>query len=64
MTAVYRMTGEGWTADRAYEEMRKFRFEGFLGHPVLKRFVFDYHTRLVRAGIINVPAVVTSPYDL
>jgi protein tyrosine/serine phosphatase len=61
MTAVYRMTGEGWTADRDYEEMRKFRFEGFLGHPALKRFVFDYHTRLVRNGIIDVPAVITSP---
>ena len=61
MTAVYRMTGDGWSADRAYEEMKKFRFEGFLGHPVLKRFVFDYQTRLVRARLAKVPAVVTSP---
>jgi protein tyrosine/serine phosphatase len=61
MTAVYRMTGEGWTADRAYAEMKTFRFEGFLGHPALKRFVFDYETRLVQARMAKVPAVVTSP---
>jgi protein tyrosine phosphatase (PTP) superfamily phosphohydrolase (DUF442 family) len=60
MTAVYRMTGDGWTADQAYQEMKQYRFEGFLGHPVLKRFVFDYHTRLVRARMAKVPAVVTS----
>ena len=61
MTAVYRMTGEAWTADRAYAEMKTFRFEGFLGHPALKRFVFDYETRLVQARMAKVPARVTSP---
>jgi protein tyrosine/serine phosphatase len=43
MTAVYRMTQDGWTADRAYDEMKHFHFEGFPGHPVLKKFVFDYY---------------------
>lgn len=61
MTAAYRMTGQGWTADRAYAEMKTFRFEGFLGHPALKRFVFDYGTRLVQARMAKVPALVTSP---
>jgi protein tyrosine/serine phosphatase len=46
MTAVYRMTQDGWTADRAYEEMKQFKFEGFPGHPTLKRFVFDFPTQL------------------
>jgi tyrosine-protein phosphatase SIW14 len=45
MTAVYRMTQDGWTADQAYAEMKKFRFEGFPGHPALKRFVYDYYTQ-------------------
>jgi protein tyrosine/serine phosphatase len=44
MTAVYRMTKNGWTADRAYQEMKQYRFEGFPGHPELKKFVYDYYT--------------------
>jgi protein tyrosine/serine phosphatase len=43
MTAVYRMTQDGWNADRAYTEMKQYRFEGFPGHPTLKRFVYDYY---------------------
>jgi protein tyrosine/serine phosphatase len=46
MTAVYRMTKDGWNADRAYQEMKQFRFEGFPGHPELKRFVYDYYSAL------------------
>jgi protein tyrosine/serine phosphatase len=46
MTAIYRMTNDGWDADRAYDEMRHYHFEGFPGHPVLKQFVFDYYTKL------------------
>ena len=46
MTAVYRMTQDGWTADRAYQEMKQYRFEAFPGHPALKKFVYDYYTKL------------------
>jgi protein tyrosine/serine phosphatase len=49
MTAVYRMTQDGWTADQAYAEMKQFRFEGFPGHPELKSFVYDYYTHLAHA---------------
>jgi protein tyrosine/serine phosphatase len=49
MTAVYRMTKDGWTADRAYQEMKQFHFEGFPGHPELKSFVYDYYTRIDQA---------------
>jgi len=48
MTAVYEMTKNAWTADRAYAEMKKYRFEGFPGHPELKKFVYDYYTGLSR----------------
>jgi tyrosine-protein phosphatase SIW14 len=50
MTAVYRMTQDGWTADQAYAEMKKYRFKGFPGHPILKRFVYDYFSSLVRGA--------------
>jgi protein tyrosine/serine phosphatase len=46
MTAVYRMTKDGWTADRAYSEMKQYHFETFPGHPVLKQFVYDYYLNL------------------
>jgi len=46
MTAVYRMTQDGWTADRAYQEMKQYRFEGFPGHPELKQFAYDYYLKL------------------
>jgi len=45
MTAVYRMTQDGWTADQAYTEMKQYRFEGFPGHPELKSFVYDYYSQ-------------------
>ena len=46
MTAVYRMTNDGWTAEHAYQEMKQYHFEGFPGHPQLKSFVFDYYLHL------------------
>jgi protein tyrosine/serine phosphatase len=46
MTAVYRMTHDGWTAEHAYAEMKQYRFEGFPGHPTLKHFVYDYYANL------------------
>jgi protein tyrosine/serine phosphatase len=49
MTAVYRMTQDGWDADRAYDEMKAYRFEGFPGHPQLKKFVYDYYRALDHA---------------
>jgi protein tyrosine/serine phosphatase len=48
MTAVYRMTKDGWNAERAYQEMKQYNFEGFPGHPELKRFVYDYYAQLDR----------------
>jgi protein tyrosine/serine phosphatase len=46
MTAVYRISQDGWTADQAYAEMKKYRFEGFPGHPELKKFVYDTYVQL------------------
>jgi len=51
MTAVYRMMHDGWTADQAYVEMKQFRFEGLLSHPVLKNFVYDYYANYRRIAV-------------
>ena len=42
MTAAYRMTHDSWTADQAYAEMKKYKFETLLPHPELKSFVYDF----------------------
>jgi protein tyrosine/serine phosphatase len=49
MTAVYRMTQDGWTADRAFSEMRQYHFEGFPDHPELKQFVYDYYSKMAHS---------------
>lgn len=60
LTAVYRMTTDGWSADRAYQEMKQFNFEGFPGHPELKHFVYDYYTQAATSRMAALtPAVST-----
>lgn len=47
MTAIYRITHDGWTADKAYQEMKDYDFEnGFFGGPgAQKNFVFAFYQR-------------------
>lgn len=46
MTAVYRMTIEGWDIDRAYREMKDYDFYTRWGHKAMKDFVYDYFEKL------------------
>jgi len=43
MTAAYRMTNDGWTADQAFAEMKRFKFGADFLHPEFKQFVYGYH---------------------
>jgi tyrosine-protein phosphatase SIW14 len=48
MTAIYRINHEGWTADQAYTEMKKYHFHCFWHHGLkrhhnLKRFIYRYY---------------------
>jgi protein tyrosine/serine phosphatase len=45
MTAIYRITHDGWTADRAYAEMKQYEFESGFGHGPLKSYVYDYYSQ-------------------
>jgi protein tyrosine/serine phosphatase len=46
MTALYRITRDGWTAVQAYEEMKKYHFEDSFFYPrPLKKYVFSYYER-------------------
>jgi tyrosine-protein phosphatase SIW14 len=46
MTAVYRMNHDGWDADRAYAEMKKYGFEYGIGHGALKDYIYDYYAQM------------------
>lgn len=46
MTAIYRITHDGWNADQAYAEMKKYDFEDSFFYPrSLKKYVFSYYER-------------------
>jgi tyrosine-protein phosphatase SIW14 len=49
MTAVYRMTQDAWTAERAFSEMKQYKFGADFLHPALKSFVFDFFSQLSRS---------------
>jgi len=52
MTAVYRITNDGWTAEQAFDEMKKYDFEeGFAGGgpSAQKKFVFDFYEQHKKA---------------
>ena len=42
MTAIYRMSGEGWTAERAFQEMKQYKFGADILHPEFKRFIYTF----------------------
>ncbi|NOT61592.1 MAG: hypothetical protein HOP19_15350 [Acidobacteria bacterium] len=62
MTAVYRMTFEGWDVEKAYDEMKDFDFYTRWGHKAMKTFVFKYWDELQiarkEAATQTVPAAI------
>jgi tyrosine-protein phosphatase SIW14 len=49
MTAIYRMTDEGWTADRAFSEMKQYKFGPDFLHAEFKDYVYAYRPAIVHA---------------
>ena len=45
LTAVYRITRDGWTADQAWDEMKRYDFnDGIFGGPAdQKKFVYSFY---------------------
>ncbi|HJU55371.1 MAG TPA: tyrosine-protein phosphatase [Pyrinomonadaceae bacterium] len=52
LTAVYRITHDGWTADQAWDEMKKYDFNDsfFGGPPAQKNFVYDFYRQKTAAS--------------
>jgi protein tyrosine/serine phosphatase len=46
MTAVYRMSVDGWDIDHAYQEMKQYDFYTGFGHGCYKDYVYDYYRDL------------------
>jgi hypothetical protein len=49
--ALYRITHDGWTADQAYSEMKKYHFysvehDALKRHHALKYFVYRYYNSI------------------
>jgi tyrosine-protein phosphatase SIW14 len=43
MTAIYRITQDGWSAERAFQEMKQYKFGADFLHSEFKAFVYAYH---------------------
>jgi protein tyrosine/serine phosphatase len=50
MTAAYRMTHNGWDAERAFAEMKQYKFGADFLHPEFKTFVYGYHATPAQAA--------------
>jgi protein tyrosine/serine phosphatase len=59
MTALYRMTYDGWTAAQAYNEMKQYHFEGFPDHPVLRNYVYAYKPIAPKEPAVLATSIVT-----
>jgi tyrosine-protein phosphatase SIW14 len=42
MTAIYRMTADGWNGGRAWDEMKRYKFGATFLHPEFKAFIDTY----------------------
>ena len=56
LTAVYRITHDGWTAQQAFDEMKQYDFEdGFFGGgpSQQKAFVFDFYKQHQKSSAVG-----------
>jgi protein tyrosine/serine phosphatase len=64
MTAIYRMTYDGWSPDRAYAEMQQFKFGPAFLHASLKDFVYGYRvpSQIAMSAMAPAGAVVDATH--
>ncbi len=60
MTAIYRISHDGWSADQAYQEMKQYRYYSIGGHGSLKDHVYSFH-REYRRPQSPLPAGTAAP---
>ena len=64
MTAAYRMSEDGWTAERAFKEMKDFKFGADFLHSEFKDFVYAYQPQQAVVGATAQKAEATSSVKL
>lgn len=52
MSAIYRITHDGWSADQAYLEMKRYDFEYGMGHGSLKHYVYAYYSQIEEKSVV------------
>ena len=52
MSAIYRITHDGWNADQAFVEMKQYDFEYGIGHAPLKRYVYDFYSHIDPKSVV------------
>ncbi len=62
MTAIYRITHDSWSADQAFQEMKKYGFYSFPRQGSLKRYVYQYYIEYTKPHeTVAVPHAVSIP---
>jgi protein tyrosine/serine phosphatase len=61
MTAVYRMTADGWTADRAFKEMKQYNFGADFLHAEFKEFVYGFSPDRAGSAVLHAAATSSAP---
>jgi hypothetical protein len=56
MTAIYRMTNDGWSSDQAFSEMKQYQFGADFLHSEFKRAVYTYPAALARTATVTASA--------
>jgi tyrosine-protein phosphatase SIW14 len=64
MTAAYRMSEDGWNADRAFKEMKDFKFGADFLHSEFKDFVYGYQPQHAVVAATAQTAAATSSVKL
>lgn len=59
LTAIYRMTQESWTAERAFQEMLQYDFDYGFGHGGQKKFVYAFGADLDRTRVTTAAKATT-----
>jgi tyrosine-protein phosphatase SIW14 len=52
MSAIYRITHDGWSADQAFDEMKRYDFEYGMGHSPLKTYVYSFYSQIEDKGVV------------
>jgi tyrosine-protein phosphatase SIW14 len=60
MTAIYRMTHDGWTSDQAFKEMKRYKFGADFLHSEFKSVVYSYRAEPSTAPTLPGTVIATT----